>query len=142
MYTFVPFRLPRSHTTTAFFSPPPSKPFDTTPLFSENVGLIPNFQFAQVHTCPGIDQLGRCRQRQRLWKTLHDKSGPELSPGQHPPRDSWGWSPEISSNPNRCNLTLDPGIVSGTESPSTSCPVTTEQWQRGQRRPLNQEGVS
>lgn len=48
--------------------------------------------------------------------------------------DSWGWSPEISSNPNRCNLTPGPGIVSGTESPSTSCPVTTEQWQRRGRR--------
>lgn len=39
-------------------------------------------------------------------------------------RDSWGRSPEISSNPDRRNLSPGPRIVSWTESPGTSCPVT------------------
>lgn len=34
------------------------------------------------------------------------------------PRDSHRWSPEISSNPNLCNLSPGPGIVSWTTSPS------------------------
>lgn len=34
------------------------------------------------------------------------------------PRDSQCRSPEISSNPNLCNLSPDPGIVSWTASPS------------------------
>lgn len=91
---------------------------------SANAGLTPYFQFAQVHACPGIDQLARCQLLQQSWKILHDKSGPGLSPGQHAPRDSWGRSPEISSNPDRRNLSPGPRIVSWTESPSTSCPVT------------------
>lgn len=90
--------------------------------FSANGGPTPTF--AQVHACPGIDLLGRYHHLQQSWKTLLDKSGPGLSPGQHSPRDTWGWSPEISSNPNWCNLSPGPGIVSWTESPSMSCLVT------------------
>lgn len=101
-----------------------SAPLAVTVFDIGNAGLTPNFHFAQVHTCPGIDLLGRAHHLQQSWKTLLDKSGPGLSPGQHSPRDTWGWSPEISSNPNWCNLSPGPGIVSWTESPSTSCLVT------------------
>lgn len=34
------------------------------------------------------------------------------------PRERQCWSPEISSNPNLCNMSPGPGIVSGTTSPS------------------------
>lgn len=101
-------------------------------------------QFAQAPTCPGIDQLGRCQRlqsRKQSWKILHDKSGPGLSPGQHPARDSWGRSPEISSNLNWCNLSPGPGIASWTVSQHVSSGYSPPQWNNSREEAVEPRGA-